>query len=132
VEFAAVSISAVLLLLSVADLGRALYQAMALREAAQAGALLALNWQTITSQCPNPCATLQVYRAIKQAPSGITIVDADISLTPASAWSDDATIGWRPEQQFTITVIHRFDFITPFMNARFINLSTSITANRNP
>ncbi len=132
VEFAAVCMSAVVLLLGVSDLGRALYQSMAIREAAQAGALVALNWQSITSDCPNPCATLQVYRAIKQAPQGITIGDEDISLSPASAWSDDAAFGWRPGQDFTITVTHRFDFIAPFMNTKFITLSTSITATRNP
>ncbi len=131
-EFGVVCMTAVFLLLAVTDVARALYQAMAVRQAAQAGALVALNWQAITSQCPNICATQQVYNAIKQAPSGITIVDADISLTPASAWSDDPAIGWRPGQEFTITVTHQFDFIAPFLRANSLNLATSITATRNP
>jgi hypothetical protein len=132
VEFSFVAVSGMLLLVGVADLGRALYDAMAIRQAAQAGALVALNWQAITSQCPNPCATNQVYAAIKASPSGIQIVDADIVLTPASAWSNDSTVGWRPNQEFTITVNHRFNFLSPVMQRTFLDLSTSITATRNP
>src|SRR4051794_13939403 len=47
------------ILLGVVDLGRAFYQAMALHEAAQAGALVALDWQKVTDLCPIPCATIE-------------------------------------------------------------------------
>lgn len=135
-EVAVLGLSAVVLLLGIVDLGRAFYQAMAIREATQAGALVALNWQAVTAQCGTvkPCATQQVLNAIKATPSGITINESDIVLGPDynAVWIDTTT-AWQPGQAFTITVNHTFHFITPFLtNAKFLNLGTTISANRNP
>src|SRR5205814_6385905 len=101
------------ILLGVVDLGRAFYQAMALHEAAQAGALVALDWQKVTDLCPIPCATIEVLTAIEEAPSGVTILDSDIVLgpsgsagSPGPAWT--GANAWMPSQTFTIKVNHTF------------------------
>src|SRR5688500_1682543 len=56
VEFAMMLPISIALFLGIVDLGRAFYQAMAIREAAQAGALYAMVWQNVTALCPTPCA----------------------------------------------------------------------------
>ncbi len=129
-----------MILVGVVDLGRAFYQAMALHEAVQAGGLVSMDWQRVTDLCPIPCATIEVLTAIQDAPSGITITDADIVLgpgggpgAPGPAWSGSSA--WQPRQPFTITVNHAFRFISPFLNIgsnRTLNLSSTITATRNP
>jgi Flp pilus assembly protein TadG len=122
-----------LLIVGVADLSRAFYAAMSIRQAAQAGALYAVNWTNVTSLCPNPCATDTTRTFIKQNPTGITITDADIILTPADAWSNNPSLGWKPNQSFTITVNHTFNFITPVLsNTKLLQLTTTVTATRNP
>src|SRR6185436_15720304 len=122
------------------DLGRAFYQSMALHEAAQAGALVAMDWQKVTDLCPIPCATIETLTAIEEAPSGITILDSDITLgpggsagSPGPGWTGSGA--WQPGQTFTITVKHTFTFISPYLNIgsnRTLTLSSTVTATRNP
>jgi Flp pilus assembly protein TadG len=134
IEFAFMLPITILLFLGIVDLGRAFYQAMAIREAAQAGALYAIVWQNVTTQCPTPCANTTTRSFIAAAPAGNGIVVdpiADIDLIPPEAWN--VATGWQAGQAFTITVRHRFDFITPFLsNNQFLTLSTTINATRNP
>src|SRR5205085_1931471 len=100
----------------------------------------ALDWQKVTDLCPIPCATIEVLTAIEEAPSGVTIVDNDIILgpsgsagSPGPAWS--GSNAWMPGQTFTIKVNHTFNFVSPYLNIgtnRTLNLSSTVTATRNP
>jgi len=136
-----------LLLFGVADLGRAYYYSIALHEAAQAGALMAVEWQhrtdcaDVSNPCSIPpcsalagiaCANAQVLAAIKNsAPSGMTISDADITLTPASEWA--TATGWNGGAAFQIKVQNTFRFVTPLVTkSTTMNLSASVSGNRNP
>jgi len=128
------------ILLGVVDLGRAFYQAMALHEAAQAGALVALDWQKVTDLCPIPCATIETLTAVEEAPSGIVIADSDIMLGPNGSYGSPgpAWVGsgaWQPGQTFTITVKHAFTFVSPYLNIgtnRTLTLTSNVNATRNP
>jgi len=137
----------ILILFGVADLGRAFYYSIALQEAAQAGALVALEWQhradcaDATNPCSIPpcnalagiaCANAQVVAAIKNsAPSAMPIADTDITLSPAGEWA--TATGWNAGASFQITVRNTFHFVTPIViKSSTLNLSANISANRNP
>jgi len=136
-----------LLLFGVADLGRAFFYSIALHEAAQAGALVAVEWQhrTDCADLANPCsippcsalsaiacANAQVLAAIKNsAPSVMSITDADIALTPAGEWS--TVSGWNAGAAYTVKVNYTFHFVTPLVTrSTTLPLSASVSGNRNP
>ena len=136
-----------LLLFGVADLGRAFYYSIALHEAAQAGGLLAVEWQhrtdcaDVANPCSIPpcqalsgiaCANAQVLAAIKSsAPSAMPIADADITLTPAAEWATGT--GWNAGATYQITVRNTFHFVTPIVTrSNTLNLSANISGKRNP
>ncbi len=133
VELALVGVTAVVLLLAVADLGRAFYENMALHQAAEAGALVASHTSNALN-VSNSVATQFVKDTIKQAPPNrMPIADADIILDPPSEWCYTALCetGWTPCTAFTITVNHTFNFITPFLsNSKTLPLSAVIAGRR--
>ena len=141
-----------LLLVGVGDLSRAFYTSIVLHEAAQAGALVAIEWQHRTDcagagTCGIPpcdalqgidCANAQVLAAIKNsAPAWVPITDADIYLngTAATSFAGEwgTATGWNPAAAFDIRVTHTFHFITPVIRSdKTLDLSATIHGTRNP
>ena len=95
-----------LILVGVADLGRAFYESVAIQSAAEAGSLTALDYTRNASGGGNAA----VRSAIKASTNPdifpfLQIQDSDISLS----------ILWQQDSQYTITVTRRFRLMTPLL-----------------
>jgi Flp pilus assembly protein TadG len=95
-----------LILVGVADLGRAFYESVAIQSAAEAGGLTALDYTRNASGGGNSA----VLSAIKGSTNPdvfpfLSIQDSDINLS----------ILWQQDSQYTITVTRRFHLMTPLL-----------------